>query len=96
MERVFSGVWVEDADLSDLDTIVGKLADSGFDADAILEAAEGPAVAGIYDGNTREAIAADAVGVPAYVLNGEVYWGQDRVEYLERALASGRPPFRAQ
>jgi len=96
MERVFSGVWVEDADLSDRDTIAGKLADSGFDADAILEAAEGPAVAGIYDGNTREAIAADAVGVPAYVLNGEVYWGQDRVEYLERALASGRPPFRAQ
>jgi len=95
MGRVFSGVWAEDADLSDRDTIAGRLEESGFDAGAVLEAAEGPAAAEIHDRNTREAISADAVGVPAYVLNGEVFWGQDRIDYLERALASGRPPFTA-
>jgi 2-hydroxychromene-2-carboxylate isomerase len=43
--------------------------------------------------NTEAAIAAGAVGAPVYVLNGEPFWGQDRVEYLDHALASGRGPY---
>ncbi len=41
-------------------------------------------------------IDADAIGVPTYVLNGEVFWGQDRIEMLEQALQSGRAPYRPQ
>lgn len=44
MQRVFAGVWAEDADLSDRDTIAGRLKESGFDDASILEAAEGEAV----------------------------------------------------
>ena len=52
-------------------------------------------VAAIRAQNTQDAVAADAMGAPAYVLNGEPFWGQDRIEYLERALATGRAPFAA-
>ena len=42
-----------------------------------------------------EAIEAGVFGSPAYVLEGEVFWGQDRLDLLEDALASGRAPFTA-
>ena len=39
---------------------------------------------------------ADVFGSPGYVLDGEVFWGQDRLELLEDALKSGRAPYRSQ
>jgi 2-hydroxychromene-2-carboxylate isomerase len=38
-------------------------------------------------------VAGDVFGSPAYVLNGEVFWGQDRLDLLDDALASGRAPY---
>ena len=43
-----------------------------------------------------EALAADVFGSPVYVLDGEVFWGQDRIELLADALKSGRAPYRSQ
>ena len=39
-------------------------------------------------------MAVDAVGAPAYVYNGEVFWGQDRIDYLDRMITSGRAAFK--
>ena len=44
----------------------------------------------------QEAVAADVFGSPVYVLDGEVFWGQDRIELLADALKSGRAPYRSQ
>ena len=46
--------------------------------------------------NRQDALAADVFGSPAYVLDGEVFWGQDRIELLVDALKSGRAPYRSQ
>ncbi len=43
-----------------------------------------------YEQNRQDAIAADVFGSPVYVLDGEVFWGQDRIELLADALKSGR------
>ncbi len=93
MQRVFSGVWADQLDLSDRSVVAGMLSDCGFDAQAILERAASQDIAAIRARNSEEAVAADAIGVPAYVLNGEVFWGQDRIELLEFALQSGRAPY---
>lgn len=95
MERVLAGVWANEEDIADRDTLARFLAAEGADASAILERADSAAVAAIRARNGEEAIAADVVGAPAYVLAGEAFWGQDRVEYLDHALASGRAPFGA-
>jgi 2-hydroxychromene-2-carboxylate isomerase len=42
-----------------------------------------------YEDNTREAIAAQIFGAPSYVIDGEIYWGQDRLDFVQKAL-SGR------
>lgn len=90
---VLAAVWAAERDISDEATLADLLAGAGFDAAAILDVARGDAMAGIRAKNTADAVAADATGVPSFVLNGEPFWGQDRLDMLDRALATGRAPF---
>lgn len=96
MFAIFSAVWANDENISDPAVIEKHLDACGFNGAAVLAAAQTEEIAGMRARNTKEAIEADAVGVPAYVVNGEVFWGQDRIELLDRALETGRAPFGAQ
>lgn len=93
MNAVFSATWVNELDISDENILAGLISEAGFDAAAILESAKSETVAAIRAQNTIDAVATDAVGVPAYVVKGEVFWGQDRIEHLDHMLTSGREPF---
>jgi len=95
MQSVFAAVWAEDVNVADEGEIAKRLTAAGFDAAAIIESAKSEAIKEQRAAYTQEAIEKDAVGVPAYVLNGEVFWGQDRVELLDAALSSGRAPYTA-
>ena len=91
----FQAVWLNDLDAGDESTLKTLATDLGLDGQALIEAAGTPEIADIYERNTQDAIAHDCVGSPCYVLNGEPFWGQDRLELLEDALASGRAPYRS-
>jgi 2-hydroxychromene-2-carboxylate isomerase len=91
---MLKGVWADDLNLADEAAVTHLLTDCGFDAAAMLAAAGSDAVAAIYDRNGQDAIAADVFGAPGYVLDGEVFWGQDRLELLDDALSSGRTAYR--
>ena len=52
-----------------------------------LEEALSQAGAERYEANTQRAIAAGVFGAPSYVVDGEIFWGQDRLDFLDRALA---------
>jgi 2-hydroxychromene-2-carboxylate isomerase len=91
--RMLKGVWADELNLADDAVIARLLADEGFDAPAVLAAADSDAIAAIYEQNGKDAIAADVFGAPGYVLDGEVFWGQDRLELLDDALASGRAAY---
>ncbi len=95
LRRVFAGVWANEENIAERATVAGYLSAEGFDAEAILTAAESDAVQAMRERNSQEAIAHDAIGVPTFVLNGEPFWGQDRIELLEAALKSGRPAYKA-
>jgi 2-hydroxychromene-2-carboxylate isomerase len=45
-------------------------------------------VRAIYEDNTRQAIASQVFGAPSYVIDGEIFWGQDRLEFVRRALST--------
>lgn len=96
MGAVFSALWAGEADIASNATLLRLLEEAGHDSAAVMAAAQAIETAEIRRGNTQDAIAADAVGVPVYVLDGEPFWGQDRLELLDRMLVSGRPPFRPQ
>ena len=59
-----------------------------------MDRAASDEIAAVYEGNRQDALAADVFGSPVYVLDGEVFWGQDRIELLADALTSGRKPYR--
>ena len=94
LEQVLAGIWAQEADLSDRAEIANRLTASDFDAEIMLARAESDDIAAIRERNSEDVIAADAICAPFYVLNGEVFWGQDRIELLEFALQTGRSPYR--
>ncbi|MEW7007117.1 2-hydroxychromene-2-carboxylate isomerase [Lentilitoribacter sp. EG35] len=95
MGKVFAAVWAENKNIADQDVVAELLRSSGFDAQDIISKAQHDEMDTIRQQNSQDAIKADAVGVPTYVLNGEAFWGQDRIEHLDAALTSGRTPFSA-
>lgn len=94
LRRVYDAIWVEERDLAQDGEILAAARDCGLDGPPLLEAARGAATEASYALNLEHAIAADVFGSPAFVLDGEVFWGQDRLELLDDALTSGRPAFR--
>ena len=59
-----------------------------------MDIATGSTTEAIYALNLENAVGGDVFGSPAYVLEGEVFWGQDRLDLLDDALTSGRAPFK--
>lgn len=94
MGEIMAGVWSRDEDMTQPEAVARVARACGFDAQSLALAAESEAVIGTYEGTIAAAVAAGVFGAPSYVLDGEVFWGQDRLELLDSALASGREPFR--
>lgn len=91
----YQACWVNDLDIAQPETIRALLTETGHDEALIMAAATSDAILAQIEANTQDALAIGAVGAPTYVLNGEPFWGQDRIEYLDHALASGRGPYSA-
>ncbi|MEI2384243.1 2-hydroxychromene-2-carboxylate isomerase [Breoghania sp. JC706] len=92
--RAFRACWELDRDIADEHVIAGILDDLGERKGDLLASARSEEVGSIYAETARQAADAGAFGSPVYVLNGEPFWGQDRLELLDRALESGRAPYR--
>lgn len=93
-QRAFEGVWVKDEDLGQDDTLVALLNECGHDGAKMLASAKSDTVGAIYAKSAEDAVAGNIIGSPCYVLDGEVFWGQDRLGLLESALKSGRKAYR--
>jgi 2-hydroxychromene-2-carboxylate isomerase len=90
---VFKAVFEEERNCADEGVLGDLLRLSGHDAQSILAAARAPDTEAAYKANIAEALAAGVFGSPIYIREGELFWGQDRLELLEDALRSGRKPF---
>ena len=82
---IFSSVWVHERNIADEAVLADLLASRKLDASRLAQS-HGPAVQMQYDANTQQAIDKGIFGAPSYVLDGEVFWGQDRLDFLERKL----------
>ena len=82
---VLSAVWTQERDIADPLVLAQLLLECGMSAGR-LEQSDSLAVQQRYDSNTRQAIEAGVFGAPSYVVDGEIFWGQDRLDLLERRL----------
>jgi 2-hydroxychromene-2-carboxylate isomerase len=80
-------VWAEERNIGDAATLAEVLTGRGLDAASLLAHARSAEVAARYVQHSQEAIARGVFGSPTYVYQDELFWGQDRLDFLERALA---------
>ena len=76
----------DDADLTDEATLSALARSVGLDPAPLLVAATAPEIRATYEANTAEAIARSVFGSPTYFVDGDMFYGQDRLEMVERAL----------
>ena len=82
---VLAAVWVQERDIADGSVLQAILQEQGIAADR-WQAALAPAAQDAYMAYTRKAMDAGVFGAPSYVVDGEIFWGQDRLEFLQRRL----------
>jgi 2-hydroxychromene-2-carboxylate isomerase len=90
-QAILRAVWAEERDISQPDTLRALAGAVGLDGDRLLGAAESDQVRRRYQADTDEAIARGVFGAPSYVYQEEIFWGQDRLDFLARALGLEHP-----
>ena len=83
---IMHAFWADDKNIMDSDTLAGLANDAGYDGAALVKASETTSVQNEYDQFTNDAMAASVFGAPWYVVDGEAFWGQDRLDFVERAF----------
>jgi len=82
---ILRACWAEERNIADAQTLAQIAGEQGLDAGALREGLAQARTT--YDRYTQEAIERQVFGAPTYVYQGELFWGQDRLEFLEHALA---------
>jgi len=87
---ILRSVWAEERDIS-APEVRRQIADeNGYDGAALLAAEKSPRVQALYRTYSDEALELGVFGAPSFVLDGVIYWGQDRLGFVDRALARKR------
>jgi 2-hydroxychromene-2-carboxylate isomerase len=84
---ILKACWAEERDVSDPATLRAIAEETGHDGAALIERAESQPMAQKVEQITREAIDRGVFGSPWYIVDGEPFWGQDRLDMVERKLA---------
>jgi 2-hydroxychromene-2-carboxylate isomerase len=84
-ETLMGDIWLRNRDISDPNVVREALVSSGLSTE-FLEHADLPAIANIYDENCKSAREDNIFGVPTYFVGSEMFWGQDRLDFVDRAL----------
>ena len=85
---VMRAVWLQERNIADEAVLVALLAEQGLSA-LRLEEAHSQTVHQRYEVDSQLAIDAGVFGAPSYVIDGEIFWGQDRLDFVQRRLARG-------
>ncbi len=86
---VLRGVWADERNIADAGDLAAMLKALGLPERRLDDAADS-AVNARYEANTQRAIELQVFGSPSYVIDCELFWGQDRLDFVERRLAASR------
>jgi 2-hydroxychromene-2-carboxylate isomerase len=85
--RLLAAVWCEERNIADEATLAAIAREAGLDGTDVLARARTAATQARYDTYSQEAIDRQVFGAPTYFYRDEPFWGQDRLDFLQRALA---------
>lgn len=78
--------WTEGQDIGDLDILLAVATSVGLDREELMSAFEDPARHAQLEENARLASERGIFGVPTFVIGDQVFWGQDRIDFVEEYL----------
>jgi len=81
-------VWAEERNIADPETVKAIIRAKGLSAPELFERAQAPETKTAYEALTQEAIERGVFGAPTYAFKDDLFWGQDRLDFLQRALAA--------
>lgn len=85
---VFRAIWVEARNMNDPATVAAALQAAGFDAPALLALASEQAVKDKLKSETELAVARGIFGAPTFFVGDQMFWGQDRLDFVREALTA--------
>lgn len=85
--RVLKALWEEEATPAEEATLARLITECGLDADAVLKLGREPRWAEMRTRDTQAALARGVFGAPSFVIGDEIFWGQDRLHFVEKKLA---------
>ncbi|MCP5129782.1 MAG: 2-hydroxychromene-2-carboxylate isomerase [Pseudomonadales bacterium] len=86
VDLVYDAIWVSGINMGDPALVQRTLAGAGLDADALLALSQDPQVKAELAANTETAVARGVFGAPTLFMDGAMYFGQDRLDFIEEAL----------
>lgn len=87
---ILAAVWAQERNIGDNQVLAELLAECGLDARRLAQS-DSQEVRERYEAYTQQAIEAGVFGAPSYVVDGELFWGQDRLDFVARKLGVGTP-----
>jgi 2-hydroxychromene-2-carboxylate isomerase len=85
--RVLRAVWQDEKNPGDPAVLAALIAEIGLGADAVMKLGADPRWTTRRTADTRAALDRGVFGAPSYVIGDEIFWGQDRLDFVDRALA---------
>lgn len=85
-DAVLRACWAEEKNIADESVLISLADEHGLDGQALLEKAKTDDMARLFQNCTDEAHMRDVFGSPTYMVGDELFWGQDRLDFLEAAL----------
>jgi 2-hydroxychromene-2-carboxylate isomerase len=86
VDAVYRAIWVDGKNMNDPATVAAVLQQAGFDPEKLLALAQDPAVKDQLKVVTQEAVARGAFGAPTFFVGDQMFWGQDRLDFVKEAL----------
>ena len=83
---ILRAVWAEDRNIADADTLAAIAQEYSYDAATIAAQADAQSTQAAFAALTQEAIDRDVFGAPTYIVDSEPFWGQDRLDFVDRGL----------
>jgi 2-hydroxychromene-2-carboxylate isomerase len=86
VDAVYRAIWVDAKDMNDPQVVAGVLRAAGFDPAALLAQASAPEVKERLKQVTQDAVARGVFGAPTFFVDGQIFWGQDRLQFVKEIL----------
>ena len=87
---ILSALWEDNCNINDEKVMIKIAEDNGYDGVTLIEESRDKRVDLLWMQNAKDALESGVFGAPSYVLGNQLFWGQDRLQFLERALEETR------